>query len=789
MCTGSDGAGPSNAVGALVNQLLGGASKTQEQLRDLPVQQGPHMAPPVPLTPEAAAAAAAGHGMAMPGMAPPSASLSHLDAFFPGAAGPSSSAAAAAARHTADMVAEFERHQQSLPQMPPGHMLPGALMPGPPPPPMLAATLKAFLAGGAQPGMQALPRGAQLSLPDAVRLRDRATILARQMYGADAGAAVADQQVAALLASLAIDPASLPAELPHQAAPAEWAALWEGQAARGRPPEPLVGAEMAAAAAAAAARSAAAGPPGWDQLWQQQQQQQQRRPVSTGWADDFAVQQHQQQAAWAEEFNKAEAAAGPQGWAAEFSEAQEAAAVQSTPEAAAAAAADARATSARLVDALTADGDPKMRNSKFLQFLSKMSKGELEFEDNKVVERAAGDAWASEFGAGSSSAAAAASNWSSEFMQQQGQQQQPAAPRDWAAEFADGFANINIGEGATEEQLEAAWAEMGGAGSAAWANEFVNDAEGAAYADWEDLYAKNAAAAPGQHVRGEYQFAANNPFLGDPAALEKGRDLFKRGLLSEAALALEAEVQANPQNATAWRLLGTVHAENDDDRQAIAALDKALQASPDSLEVLLALGVSHTNELDAGEALSYLHRWLSGHPTYRDAAAAAGPPPDSSQALSHTVHLFEQVVASHPQDTELQLALGVLHHLNRRYDGAIAAFQRALELRPGDYSLWNKLGATLANYSHSSEAVAAYRKALDLKPNYMRAWTNMGISYANLGDYMASAAYYVRALSMNPEAQHVWGYLRTSLACAGQVELLEAVEAKNLQALQTALPL
>jgi hypothetical protein len=33
----------------------------------------------------------------------------------------------------------------------------------------------------------------------------------------------------------------------------------------------------------------------------------------------------------------------------------------------------------------------------------------------------------------------------------------------------------------------------GGAGSAAWANEFVNDAEGAAYADWEDLYAKNSA--------------------------------------------------------------------------------------------------------------------------------------------------------------------------------------------------------------------------------------------------------------------------------------------------------
>lgn len=35
MCTPSDSAGPSNALGGLVNTLLGGAGKTQEQLREV----------------------------------------------------------------------------------------------------------------------------------------------------------------------------------------------------------------------------------------------------------------------------------------------------------------------------------------------------------------------------------------------------------------------------------------------------------------------------------------------------------------------------------------------------------------------------------------------------------------------------------------------------------------------------------------------------------------------------------------------------------------------------------
>lgn len=53
----------------------------------------------------------------------------------------------------------------------------------------------------------------------------------------------------------------------------------------------------------------------------------------------------------------------------------------------------------------------------------------------------------------------------------------------------------------------------------------------------------------------------------DRGVLLQAKHLFRRGVLSEAVLALEAEVTRNPSHTDAWRLLGTAHAENEDDLQ------------------------------------------------------------------------------------------------------------------------------------------------------------------------------------------------------------------------------
>ncbi|XP_066330804.1 peroxisome biogenesis protein 5 isoform X4 [Miscanthus floridulus] len=322
-----------------------------------------------------------------------------------------------------------------------------------------------------------------------------------------------------------------------------------------------------------------------------------------------------------------------------------------------------------------------------------------------------------------------------------------------------------------------------------WAEEFSGGGFGESSADpWVDEFQEHLSSFKQSSgtSRGVYVFSENNPYVGHPNPMQEGQELFRKGLLSEAVLALEAEVLKNPDNAEGWRLLGVTHAENDDDQQAIAAMMRALEANPTNLEVLLALGVSHTNELEQGEALRYLYRWLQNHPKY---GGLVPPQSTDSPYGPDVVRLFNEAAQMSPEDASVHIVLGVLYNLSREYDKAIASFKTALQLKPHDYSLWNKLGATQANSIQSADAILAYQQALDLKPNYVRAWANMGISYANQGLYEDSIRYYVRAVAMNPKADNAWQYLRISLSNASRADMIAACDARNLDALQKEFPL
>ncbi|RZS03671.1 hypothetical protein BHM03_00033870 [Ensete ventricosum] len=279
--------------------------------------------------------------------------------------------------------------------------------------------------------------------------------------------------------------------------------------------------------------------------------------------------------------------------------------------------------------------------------------------------------------------------WVNEFVKEN---QQQGVDDQWVNEFS----KLHVQDWAEEFGQQVAEGALGDSTADDWANTYEN------FLDEQLLASKQHSGAS----RGVYVFSDMNPYVGHPNPLREGQELFRKGLLSEAVLALEAEVLKNPDNAEGWRLLGITHAENDDDQQAIAAMMRAQEVDPTNLEVLLALGVSHTN----GKYCQLVLLWATG---YFDIVVV------SAQLLLNVARLFNEAAQMSPEDADVHIVLGVLYNLSREYDKAIESFQTALNLKPRDYSLWNKLGATRANSIQSADAILAYQQVGQLLGHVM----------------------------------------------------------------------
>jgi peroxin-5 len=311
------------------------------------------------------------------------------------------------------------------------------------------------------------------------------------------------------------------------------------------------------------------------------------------------------------------------------------------------------------------------------------------------------------------------------------------------------------------ESMEQAWKD---ALQDAWGGGMTSDA------DMERLF-NNAMGQdfgniwPGSLPRQEYEFKENNQYVDAVDPLAEALRLLREGRDHEALLALEAEVQKNPESSEGWRMLGQLYAEMDRDPEAIQCLRKGHEVDPYNLDSLLALGVSCTNELDQLPALRYLRLWIENHEEHGGLVAGLEAPPEYElEAWKQQVaSLYNQAAMANPLDANVFVALGVMENISRNYDAAIAAFATACRLRPNDHTVWNKLGATLANSGKSEKAVTAYHQGLQLKPNYARSWSNLAIAHANLNQHQEAARFYLSSLVLSPEAKHIWGFLHSAV--------------------------
>lgn len=311
----------------------------------------------------------------------------------------------------------------------------------------------------------------------------------------------------------------------------------------------------------------------------------------------------------------------------------------------------------------------------------------------------------------------------------------------------------------------------------------------------------------------EYKYSEENPMIDMENALEKGKAFLAQGDIPSAVLCFEAATKQNPDSAEIWELLGTTQTENENDPNAIPALKRALELDPSNRNVLMSLAVSYTNESYQNQALKMLINWLSVHPKYTHIVPSAAKMPDNPKAdltesiakapaLREVQDMFLTAVQMNRNevDAEVQEALGVLFNLSSEYDKAVDCYKAAVQVNPGNAKTWNRLGASLANGNRSVEAVEAYQNALEIQPGFIRARYNVGIICINLKAYKEAAEHLLTALNHQATSSSragvssnvklmsdsIWGTLRMAISLAEMHELQDAIEKRDLNALNAA---
>ena len=201
-----------------------------------------------------------------------------------------------------------------------------------------------------------------------------------------------------------------------------------------------------------------------------------------------------------------------------------------------------------------------------------------------------------------------------------------------------------------------------------------------------------------QSPQHQYAFREENAYTEDSGSYERGLELFKEGRISEAIQAFEATVQRDPEHSEAWFQLGTCHAENDDDKQAITCMLRARECDPYNLDALLSLGASYVNEMDSLSAIDSLRAWVKHHPKFHGLQVEVDEYSDGS-LMDEVTQLMLQALTWSPNDTDVLVVLGVLYNVSQDFNSAVSCFQKALSQRPDDYSLWNKVTTPFYLYS------------------------------------------------------------------------------------------
>ena len=266
-------------------------------------------------------------------------------------------------------------------------------------------------------------------------------------------------------------------------------------------------------------------------------------------------------------------------------------------------------------------------------------------------------------------------------------------------------------------------------------------------------------------------------------------------------------IAANPDCWLAYSNLGSLRAQQGDNRAAADYFRKALRCNPGCLDAMTGLG-------DAGfipEAFTHLRAHIENHPddvlalddlgvlllqtgktgealdvlrkacaldslcdqaqaNYGNALLQAGRPEEARAHLT-------AALAINPLLKEACNSLGVLYLESGQANEAIDCFAKGVRIAPADYDSHANLGRALMLSGRAAEAAAQFSEALKIDPTSAEACDNYAEALLRLGRPAEAVGFFRQAVDKSPGSLKFLHDL--SAACLQTGQLTEALQAMH----------
>jgi tetratricopeptide (TPR) repeat protein len=263
-----------------------------------------------------------------------------------------------------------------------------------------------------------------------------------------------------------------------------------------------------------------------------------------------------------------------------------------------------------------------------------------------------------------------------------------------------------------------------------------------------------------------------------PEALAIAAQHHQAGRLQAAEQIYRQVLQAEPNHADAWYLLGVVARQTGKHAIAAACIERAIELKNDVPAFHVNLGEAYRALRRIPEALACYDRALKLNPDSAQTHYNLGNLWREQGKLDEAIACFRRALELQPELVQAHNNLGAALRDQGKLDEAIASCRRALELKPDHATAHYNLGNLLRDQGRPDEALASYRRALELKPDFAAAQINAGNAWKDLDNLDAALACYRRALELRPdsaEAHHnlgnvlrLQGNLGDAVACQHQ---------------------